>query len=176
MPQAIDHANAKEKRFLSWAEKISYVRRIKMELRWIAGSTNDFADLLSRLAEQIGKAVRDREMMPLFHPMTRMTKIGEDGKEFPNKITDHWNSTSDARQSYPVDNSYGVQATMWESYRYFDGPRVHYFDLKSSRGNQDCKVFMRFTVLLFDILVWFSAAIYYCQVVLACEGVSDFLD
>ena len=38
-------------------------------------------DLLSRLVEQIGKAVREREMMPHFHPMTRMTKIKEDGKK-----------------------------------------------------------------------------------------------
>ena len=52
-----------------------------MEMRWVAGSANDFADLLSRLAEQIGKAVREREMMPHFHPMARMTKIKEDGKE-----------------------------------------------------------------------------------------------
>ena len=82
MPQAIDHANAKEKRFLSWAEKMSYVRHMKMEMRyrWIAGSANDFADLLSRLAEQIGKAVRERETMPHFHAMTRMTKIKEDEK------------------------------------------------------------------------------------------------
>ena len=81
VPQAIDHANAKEKRFLLWAEKISYVRHVKMEMRWIAGSANGFANLLSRLAEQIGKAVRDREMMPHFHAMTRMTKVKEDGKE-----------------------------------------------------------------------------------------------
>jgi hypothetical protein len=81
VPQAIDHANAKEKRFLSWAEKISYVRHMKMEMRWIAGSANDFADLLSRLAEQIGKAVREREMMPHFHSIKRMTKVKDDEKD-----------------------------------------------------------------------------------------------
>ena len=54
---------------------------MKMETRWIAGSGNDFADLLASLAEQIGKAVREREMMPHFHPMTRMTKIKEEGKK-----------------------------------------------------------------------------------------------
>ena len=89
VPQEIDHANAKEKRFLSWAEKISYVRHMKMEMRWIAGSANDFADLLSRLAEQIGKAVREREMMPNFHAMTRMKKVKEDeedGGEAPRGV------------------------------------------------------------------------------------------
>ena len=63
VPKAIDHANAKENRFLSWAEKISYVRHMKMEMQWSTGPANDFADLLSRLAEQIGKVVREREMI-----------------------------------------------------------------------------------------------------------------
>ena len=30
---------------------------------------------------KLGKAVRDREMMPHFYPMTRMTKTKEDGKQ-----------------------------------------------------------------------------------------------
>ena len=95
IPQSIDHANAKEKRFNSWAEKISYVKYMNMEMRWIAGSANDFADLLSRLAEQIGKAVRERDIVPRvhwssvdtedaeewgtprIHNMCRMLKVGE---------------------------------------------------------------------------------------------------
>jgi hypothetical protein len=67
IPQSVDHANAKEKRFNSWAEKVSYVKYMDMEMRWIAGSANDFADLLSRLAEQIGKAVRERDEEPRVH-------------------------------------------------------------------------------------------------------------
>jgi len=67
IPQSMDHANAKEKRFNLWAEKVSYVKYLDMEMRWIAGSENDFADLLSRLAEQIGKAVRERDEEPRVH-------------------------------------------------------------------------------------------------------------
>ena len=67
IPQSMDHANAKEKRFNSWAVKVSYVKYMDMEMRWIAGSGNDFADLLSRLAEQIGKAVRERDEEPRVH-------------------------------------------------------------------------------------------------------------
>ena len=57
IPRSTDHANAKEKKFNSWAEKVSYVKYMDMEMRWIARSANDFANLLSRPAEQIGKAV-----------------------------------------------------------------------------------------------------------------------
>jgi hypothetical protein len=39
VPAAIDHANAKEKRFLSWAEKVSYVRYMNLDMKWIPGST-----------------------------------------------------------------------------------------------------------------------------------------
>ena len=53
VPSEIDHANAKEKRFLGWSEKVSYVRWMKFDMRWIPGSANDFADLLSRLSERI---------------------------------------------------------------------------------------------------------------------------
>ena len=67
IPQSIDHENAKEKRFNSWAEKVSCVKYIDMEMRWIAGSANDFASLLSRVAEQIGKAVRERDEEPRVH-------------------------------------------------------------------------------------------------------------
>ena len=53
VPSHIDHANAKELRFLSWAVKIAYVGWMKFDMRWIPGSANDFGDLLSRMAEKI---------------------------------------------------------------------------------------------------------------------------
>ena len=67
IPQSIDHAKAKEKRFISWAENVSYVKHMDMEMRLIASSANGFADLLSRLAEQIGKVERERDEEPRVH-------------------------------------------------------------------------------------------------------------
>ena len=58
IPSHVDHANAKELRFPSWAEKIAYVQWMGLDMRWIPGSANDFADLLSRMAAKIGEATR----------------------------------------------------------------------------------------------------------------------
>ena len=54
-------------RFLSWAEKVSYVRYMNLDMKWIPGSANDFADLLSRMAERIGEAVKQREGIPMMY-------------------------------------------------------------------------------------------------------------
>ena len=56
VPSHLDHANAKELGFLSWADKIAYVEWMKFDMRWVPGSANDFGDLLSRMAEKIHEA------------------------------------------------------------------------------------------------------------------------
>ena len=60
VPAVIDHACAKEKRFLGWSEKVSYVRWMKFEMKWIPGSANDFADLLSRMADRLHQCIEER--------------------------------------------------------------------------------------------------------------------
>ena len=78
VPAAIDHANAKEKRFLSWAEKVSYVRYINLDMKWIPGSANDFADLLSTMVERIEEAVKQREGIPMMHPLGKSVDIDKE--------------------------------------------------------------------------------------------------
>ena len=75
----------KEKR----AEKVLYVKYLDMEMRWIAGSANDFADLLSRLVEQIGKAARERERETRSqgHTGANVTQRTTEGGGHPECIT-----------------------------------------------------------------------------------------
>ena len=37
IPSHVDHANATELRFLSWADKIAYVAWMQFDMRWIPG-------------------------------------------------------------------------------------------------------------------------------------------
>jgi hypothetical protein len=62
VPEAIDHACAKEKRFLGWAEKVSYLRYLRCLLKYLPGCANDFADMLSRMAERLHKCIAEREL------------------------------------------------------------------------------------------------------------------
>jgi hypothetical protein len=61
VPGHIDHACAKEKRFLGWAEKVAYTKWMDLDMRWIPGSANDFADLLSRMADKLHSCIEERE-------------------------------------------------------------------------------------------------------------------
>ena len=54
VPAAIGHTNAKEKRFLSWAEKVSYVSYMNLDMKWIPRSAKWFC----RLAKQDGREDR----------------------------------------------------------------------------------------------------------------------
>ena len=149
VPAAIDHANAKEKRFLSWAEKVSYVRYMNLAMKWIPGSTNDFADLLSRMADRIGEAVKQRENVPMMYALGKSVETEkEEGDGTPAGYTavhlalstEEWQSVAEAYysdegrvQSVRVselyrtvsDNGAGVSSEMamkitpWIGRRYF---------------------------------------------------------
>ncbi len=77
VPSHIDHANAKELRFLGWAEKVSYVKWMGFDMRWIPGSANDFADLLSRMADRIGQAVEAQARVAGMCPISVMEGGGD---------------------------------------------------------------------------------------------------
>ena len=72
VPAAIGHANAKETRFLSWAEKVAYVRYMNLDMKWVLGSADEFVDLLSRMTERIGEAVKQRENVPMVCPLGKL--------------------------------------------------------------------------------------------------------
>jgi hypothetical protein len=85
IPAAIDHASAKALRFLGWAEKIEYVRWMGLDMRWIPGQANDFADLLSRCADLIKRSAAEMAETPRLFPMMRMkyhrdSAVGEQGE------------------------------------------------------------------------------------------------
>ena len=57
-PGIIDFAGPKEMRFLGWAEKMSFTRELPMDVSFIPGNMNSFADLVSRIADKLGEAAR----------------------------------------------------------------------------------------------------------------------
>jgi site-specific DNA-cytosine methylase len=78
IPGVIDHASAKAQRFQGWAEKIQYVQWMDLDMKWIPGHANDFADLLSRCADLIKKSAKELDGLPKVFPMMRM-KYHRDG-------------------------------------------------------------------------------------------------
>ena len=75
IPGPIDHACAKEKRFLGWMDKVSFMlhMRYKMKFKWWPGSAHDFPDLLSRCASKLQECVDERERLQHMFTMSRVT-------------------------------------------------------------------------------------------------------
>ncbi len=80
VPTHIDHCCAKEMRFRAWADKVAFVRYMNIYMAWWPGGVNDWADLLSRIADKLARcaeerAAQEREgiMMPMhrhsYHPV-----------------------------------------------------------------------------------------------------------
>ena len=72
----IDFCSAKEMRFRSWAEKVSYVKCIMMHLGFCPLGLNNWSDLLSRIADKLQACVdeRDARIREIkIAPMTRMS-------------------------------------------------------------------------------------------------------
>lgn len=116
VPSHVDHANAKELRFLSWAEKIAYVQWMGLDMRWIPGSANDFADLLSRMAAKIGEAARAQAVVRMV-PMNIATKEGvPSGYEAVNLALteDAW---KEVKKAYMEDQTSMQSVTVEQLYR-----------------------------------------------------------
>jgi hypothetical protein len=75
IPGPIDHACAKEKRFLGWIDKVSYLQYMKtrMKLNWWPGSANDFPDLLSRCAAKLQECIDEREKLTKMFALSRVS-------------------------------------------------------------------------------------------------------
>jgi len=76
VPTQIDHCCAKEMRFRSWADKIAFVRHMNIYMAWWPGGVNDWADLLSRIADKLAKCAEERseqERAGVMLPMHRHT-------------------------------------------------------------------------------------------------------
>jgi hypothetical protein len=92
VPTQIDHCCAKEMRFRSWADKIYYVRYMNIFMAWWPGGVNDWADLLSRIADKLKlcadeRAAQEREGVLL--PMHRHSYHGappEDDQEDRRRV------------------------------------------------------------------------------------------
>jgi hypothetical protein len=83
VPGTIDFCNAKELRFRAWAEHVGYVRFMNFCMKFIPGLCNDWADLLSRVADKLA-AVTEEQMRAfgetppaILMPMSRMSYHGE---------------------------------------------------------------------------------------------------
>ena len=53
IPGEIESCSAKEMRFRSWAEKVSYVKYMTMHLGFCPGGLNNWSDLQSRIADKL---------------------------------------------------------------------------------------------------------------------------
>ena len=75
IPGPIDHACAKEKRFLGWMDKVAIMlhMRYKMRFKWWPGSAHDFPDLLSRCASKLQECVDERERLQHMFTLSRVT-------------------------------------------------------------------------------------------------------
>ena len=78
VPAKLDDANSKAIRLMNRYDDVSYVQAMDFDMRWIPGSFNDFADLLSRLAGLIMKGVGEtkaRVMMPVVGESVGMSGV-----------------------------------------------------------------------------------------------------
>ena len=57
------------------------VRYMNLDMKWIPGSANDFADLLSRMAARIGEVVKQREHVPMMYPLGKSVDTEEKGSD-----------------------------------------------------------------------------------------------
>ena len=71
VPGNIDFCNAKSLRFRSWADKVNFVRYMNMYMAWAPGGCNDWADLLSRIADKLQEAAQERERLKMMMPMMK---------------------------------------------------------------------------------------------------------
>ena len=78
VPGNIDFCNAKALRFRCWADKVNFVRYMNMYLAWAPGGVNDWADLLSRIAEKLAAAAMERERQRIMMPMMRHSHHSEE--------------------------------------------------------------------------------------------------
>lgn len=69
VPGSIDFCSAKEMRFRSWAEKVGYVRYMRIYMNWWPGGVNDWADLLSRIADKLAECAEERERLAMVMPL-----------------------------------------------------------------------------------------------------------
>ena len=61
----IDVCSAKEIRFRSWADKVGHARY----MNWWPGGVNDWADLLSRIADKLAECAEEREILTIVMPV-----------------------------------------------------------------------------------------------------------
>ena len=61
IPGEIDFCSAKDMRFRSWTEKVSYAKYMMMHLGSFPGELNNWSDLLSRIADKLQACVEERD-------------------------------------------------------------------------------------------------------------------
>ena len=77
VPGNIDFRNAKALKFRCWVDKVKFVRYMNMYLAWAPGGVNDWADLLSRIAEKLAAAAMERERQRKMMPIMRHSHHSE---------------------------------------------------------------------------------------------------
>lgn len=114
VPSMLDHACAKEKRFLGWAEKVAYVAWMDFDMRWIPGSANDFADLLSRSADKLRQCLEERSASVM--ETARVHHYGKEGYEESHLVlgADDW---AEVRRAYLEDEGTIQSVMMSDLYR-----------------------------------------------------------
>ncbi len=68
-PGGIDFCSAKELRFRLWADKVGCVRYTNMYMNWWPGGVNDWADLLSKIADKLAEGAEERERLATVVPV-----------------------------------------------------------------------------------------------------------
>jgi hypothetical protein len=116
VPAVIDHACAKEKRFLGWSEKVSYVRWMKFEMKWIPGSANDFADLLSRMADRLHQCIEERgASLQMYHMHVAVVHHVSGYESYDLGLdSDQW---AEVKRAYLVDDGTVQSVKLSDVYR-----------------------------------------------------------
>ena len=123
VPGNIDFCNAKALRFRSWADKVSFVRYMNMHLAWAPGGVNDWADLLSRIADKLAEAALERERSRIMMPMMRHSYRdgGAVQKERQEKPGEHFSFSeeewAEVHRAYLADETRIHNVRMCDLYR-----------------------------------------------------------
>ena len=99
IPGEIDFCSAKEMRFRSWAEKVSYVKYMMMHLGFCPGGLNNWSDLLSRIADKLQACVEERDARIREIKMAPMTRMS-----YHKEKSDAQHAAGAAPAGYEVDH------------------------------------------------------------------------
>ena len=108
-------------RFRSWADKVNFVRYMNMHLAWAPGGINDWADLLSRVADKLQEAAQERERLKMMMPMMKHSHHQSDDEKGESRRQERFSFTAEewgeVHRAYLADETRMHHVKMCDLYR-----------------------------------------------------------